>query len=74
MIALVFIIIYLVSFAINLIIYYQDNKRHIFNVGDCDFVSTERFNEDSKLFQYLNKIEHYIYYMGEILEFYEKEN
>jgi hypothetical protein len=34
MIALVFIIIYLVSFAINLIICYQDNKRHIFNVGD----------------------------------------
>jgi hypothetical protein len=34
MIALVFIIIYFVSFAINLIICYQDNKRHIFNVGD----------------------------------------
>lgn len=34
MIILTFILVYLVSFAINLIICYQDNKRHIFNVGD----------------------------------------
>jgi hypothetical protein len=34
MIVLVCIIIYLVSLVINLIICYQDNKRHIFNVGD----------------------------------------
>jgi hypothetical protein len=34
MIALVFIIIYFVSFAINLIICYQDNKRFIYKVGD----------------------------------------
>jgi hypothetical protein len=33
MVVAVFILVYLVSFAINLIICYQDNKRHIFNVG-----------------------------------------
>lgn len=34
MIVLVFILIYLVSFAINLIICYQDNKYFIYKVGD----------------------------------------
>lgn len=34
MIALVFILIYLVSFVINLIMCYQDNKRFIYKVGD----------------------------------------
>lgn len=31
---LVFILVYLVSFVINLIICYQDNKRFIYKVGD----------------------------------------
>lgn len=31
---IIFILVYLVSFVIHLIICYQDNKRHIFNVGD----------------------------------------
>jgi hypothetical protein len=34
MVVAVFILVYLVSFAINLIICYQDNKRHIFNIGN----------------------------------------
>lgn len=34
MIWLIFLLIYLVSFAINILIVYLENKRHIYKVGD----------------------------------------